>query len=67
MKICETKWGFKICVREDDVDMAHFFLDGIDYEPHVVKRMLPLLCEGVQFMDIGANIGFFSLLAAKHG
>jgi len=35
------------------------------YEPHVTKAITERLKSGMVFVDIGANIGYFSLLAAK--
>jgi FkbM family methyltransferase len=36
------------------------------HEPHVTEILVPLLRPGMVFVDIGANIGYFTLLAATH-
>jgi FkbM family methyltransferase len=57
--------SFKIYVRRDDwVVGAQIIRDKI-YEPHVTREMRPLLRSGAVMVDIGANIGYFSLLAAS--
>jgi FkbM family methyltransferase len=38
-----------------------------NYEPHLRSNMEPFFKKGRVFADIGANVGFFSLLAASHG
>lgn len=56
--------GFKIFVRLDD----HFIGAGIAkqnlYEPHVTAEVRRRLRPGAVFVDVGANIGYFTLLAA---
>jgi FkbM family methyltransferase len=36
------------------------------FEPDTIKAFKKIIRPGIQFIDIGANIGFFSLLVAKH-
>ncbi|MGV3554650.1 MAG: FkbM family methyltransferase [Croceibacterium sp.] len=36
------------------------------YEPDAAARLRAYLTQGGDFVDIGANVGFFSILAAKH-
>ncbi|MFT3679142.1 MAG: FkbM family methyltransferase [Ferruginibacter sp.] len=36
-----------------------------DFEPHIVKLFLQILEPGNNVLDIGANIGYFSLIASK--
>jgi FkbM family methyltransferase len=38
-----------------------------DYEPHITGHLRELLTPGKVFIDIGANIGYYSLLAAAKG
>lgn len=38
---------------------------GADFEPHIKILILKYLKPGDNFLDIGANIGYFSLIAAK--
>lgn len=35
------------------------------YEPHVTSAIITRLKSGTGFLDIGSNIGYFSLLAAS--
>jgi FkbM family methyltransferase len=52
----------------DPTDQAWMpFSDKHPFETHVVDRMRPLLQPGVRLLDVGANIGFFTILAAKAG
>lgn len=37
------------------------------YEPYVVKPLLEAIGSAATFLDVGANIGLFSVLAAKRG
>lgn len=48
----------------DRYTSVHQFLYGY-YEPEVTLVFLSLISSGSQIMDIGANKGYFSLLAAK--
>ena len=37
------------------------------YEPHITRHIVEMLAPGKVFIDIGANIGYYSLLAAAKG
>lgn len=57
--------GINIYIRRND-----FFIGAIiekygTYEPHVTDELKKTLKEGGVFVDIGANIGYFTLLAAS--
>jgi hypothetical protein len=43
---------------------SHIFLTGV-WESGITELMLALLRPGSVFIDVGANIGYHSLLAAK--
>ena len=43
----------------------HWLYTGGDFEPHVVRLFLKLLKKGNNVLDIGANIGYFSLIASR--
>ncbi|MDN3655866.1 FkbM family methyltransferase [Ferruginibacter paludis] len=43
----------------------HWLYTGADFEPHVVRLFLKILKKGNNVLDIGANIGYFSLIASK--
>jgi FkbM family methyltransferase len=54
---------FKIYVRPDDF-IGSWIAIAKSYEPHVTQGLRRYLKPGVCFLDIGANIGYFTLLAA---
>ena len=62
--IIKTREGFKIFVCPSEFIGRHIFIDG-SYEHDCVNIFKYRLREGDVVLDIGANIGFFSLLAAK--
>lgn len=55
---------FKIFVRLNDAFIGASIAQHKSYEPHVSRVMGKLLASGKTFVDVGANIGYFSLLAA---
>lgn len=56
--------GFSIFVREDDQDIGGPIIKIKEYEPHVTQAVHEFLKESQTFVDVGANIGFFTSLAA---
>lgn len=64
-----TKWGAKIYVDTRDTSLApHIMLDG-DWEPWVTHSIAAVLDKylGATFIDVGANLGWYTLLACKVG
>ena len=57
--------GFSVFVRPEDRDIGREIRESGTYEPHVVHQIRALLRPGNVFIDVGANIGFFSQLAAQ--
>jgi len=55
---------FKIYVRKNDFFIGAVIANTRNYEPYVTDEVRRLLKPGMVFIDIGANIGYFSLLAA---
>lgn len=55
---------FTIYVRTDDPFIGKPIAERHHYEPHVVQQVRRWLKPGDTFVDIGANIGYFTLLAA---
>jgi FkbM family methyltransferase len=55
---------FRMYVSRSDMAVGHEILQTRAYEPHVTTELCRLLAPGKTFIDVGANIGFFSLLAA---
>lgn len=54
----------KICIRPGDLAVGATIAYYKTWEPHVTQALQSLLTPGAVFIDIGANIGYFSLLAA---
>lgn len=55
---------FELFVQEHDWDIGENLIETKQYEPHVTAFLKEHLQEGMTFVDIGANIGFFTLTAA---
>ena len=49
----------------EDTFLGSVITQTHDYEPHVSKVFREYLRPGMQVLDIGASIGYFSLLAAS--
>jgi FkbM family methyltransferase len=56
---------FKMFVRLNDNFIGAVIARDKQYEPHVTRALKGLLTPGATFVDVGANIGYFSLLAAS--
>ncbi len=57
--------GFRLFARRDDLSIGRVILAREQYEPHVGRFFRRLLRTGDHVLDIGANIGYFSMLAAS--
>ena len=55
---------FEIFVRSNDLFIGSGIKRAQQYEPHVTKALRNLLKPGDVFVDVGANIGYFTLLAS---
>ncbi|WP_297845383.1 FkbM family methyltransferase [Pseudomonas sp.] len=56
--------GMQLCISSAD-GVCGLLRTAKEYEPGVTAVILRVLAEGMTFIDIGANIGYFSVLAAK--
>jgi FkbM family methyltransferase len=56
--------GFRLYVRPDDWAVGARIAVRRAYEPHVTAVMRALFAPGMTVVDIGANIGYYTLLAA---
>lgn len=56
--------GYSVFVRPEDHDIGQHVMQAHEYEPHVTRAVRGLLRNGDVFVDVGANIGFFTHLAA---
>jgi FkbM family methyltransferase len=63
-KIINTRYRFKMHVNLGDFIGRHIYLHG-DYEDYVSQVFIKLIAPGGNVVDIGANIGYFSLLSAQ--
>lgn len=64
-----TKWGAKIYVDTRDTSLApHIMVEG-DWEPWVTNCIVMYLQKhkGCTFIDVGANVGWYTLLACGLG
>lgn len=60
-----TRWGAKMLVDTRDAAIAPWLvLDGL-WEPHVTSWLQTTLRPGHVFVDVGANVGYFTLLGAS--
>ena len=60
-----TRWGAKMLVDTRDAAIAPWLvLDGL-WEPHVTTWLQETLQPGQIFVDVGANVGYFTLLGAS--
>jgi FkbM family methyltransferase len=57
--------GYRMLVRRSDPDIGGVIARDHSYEPQVSRCLRTILREGSVFVDVGANIGYFSLLAAS--
>jgi FkbM family methyltransferase len=55
---------FKILVPSDDSPIARSIIDAHQYEPHITAAIRRVLKPEMVFVDVGANIGYLSLIAA---
>lgn len=63
--LLSTRWGARMLVDTRDVAMAPWLvLDGL-WEAHVTAWLQETVGPGMVFVDVGANVGYFTLLAAQ--
>jgi len=57
--------GFSLWVDRRDVSVSAIVLDRREWEPHIAEALKALLRPGDSFIDVGANIGYHTFLAAS--
>ncbi len=57
--------GYSLFVRSSDRDIGSAIAKGVSYEPHVSALLRRELARGDTFLDVGANIGYFTMMAAN--
>jgi len=55
---------FEMFVQEHDWDIGENLIATKLYEPHVTRFLKMQVQEGMTFVDVGANVGYFTLTAA---
>jgi len=63
--ICSTLYGFDILVDPNDNGLEKSIYYFGEYEAGTVSVFRKILHKGDTFLDVGANIGFLSLVAAR--
>ena len=63
-RIATTKAGPKFHVQTDDLLQAYIYLFGF-WEPNITDWVTRRLHQADVFIDVGANIGYFSVLASR--
>jgi FkbM family methyltransferase len=56
--------GFRLAIDLADISVSQPILSEKSYEPHVTGFMRRRLQQGMHVIDVGANIGYFTILAA---
>ncbi len=65
LALTKTIWNHKIYVNTQDLSLTpHILLDGY-WEPWLTTVLSGLIREGMTVVDVGANIGYYTLLAAS--
>jgi FkbM family methyltransferase len=63
-RVVRTRFGFSVQVKLPDTIQKVIFLTG-RWEPFLTRFVLDTLGSGDTFVDLGANIGYYSLLASR--
>lgn len=63
--LARTKWGGKLLLDANDSLIAPYVLLDGEWEPHVTAVFRSLFKPGMVFVDVGANVGYYSMLAAR--
>ncbi|QHC26307.1 FkbM family methyltransferase [Streptomyces sp. GS7] len=63
-RVVRTRFGARMAVDTQDLIQRYIYLFGL-WEPHLTHWLRRRLRPGDTFVDVGANIGYFSLLAAQ--
>lgn len=59
-----TRDGYHFFVRASDRDIGGAITRGIEFEPHVTALVKREVARGDTVLDVGANTGYFTMLAA---
>lgn len=62
--VTTTIFGVEVAGNTKDFIQRHLFYFGV-WEPNLTEFLRKRLCVGDTFVDVGANIGYFALLASR--
>jgi len=62
---CVNAFGMPMYVDSRDISLAPHIMRGSVWEDHMTNLIKRLLEPGMTFVDVGANFGWFTLVAAK--
>jgi len=57
--------NLRICVDPADENGRHVYIHGLDWKERLTRHFVRLLRPGDCVLDVGANLGYFSLVAAE--
>ncbi|MET8981033.1 FkbM family methyltransferase [Streptomyces sp. NPDC004539] len=63
-RVVETRFGARFAVDTQDLIQRYVYLFGV-WEPHMTGWLQRRLKPGDTFVDVGANVGIFSVLASR--
>ncbi|MEU2559476.1 FkbM family methyltransferase [Streptomyces longispororuber] len=63
-RVVETVFGARFAVDTQDLIQRYIYLFGV-WEPHLTRWLRDRLRPGDVFVDVGANIGYLSVLASR--
>ncbi|ATL83741.1 FkbM family methyltransferase [Streptomyces malaysiensis subsp. malaysiensis] len=63
-RLARTRFGATFAVDTQDLIQRYLYLFGV-WEPHMTRWLQRRLKPGDVFVDIGANIGYYSVLASR--
>lgn len=63
--VVTTTWGCRLVIRTDDYILSPELMSTGTYESGLTKLLPQLLQQGATVIDVGANIGYYSVLAGQ--
>jgi FkbM family methyltransferase len=63
-RMARTRFGATLAVDTQDLIQRYLYLFGV-WEPHMTRWLQHRLRPGDVFVDVGANIGYYSILASR--